>query len=33
MPSRAPFFVPSDTTAVAVPGCGTGIELLLILPF
>jgi hypothetical protein len=34
MPNRAHFFVPVDTTVVAVPGCcGTGIELLLILPF
>jgi hypothetical protein len=34
MPNRALFSVPVDTTVVAVPGCcGTGIELLLILPF
>jgi hypothetical protein len=32
MPYRATTYVPVDTTVVAVPGCGTGIELLLILP-
>jgi hypothetical protein len=33
MPNRATSFVPVDATVVAVPPCGTGIELLLILPF
>ena len=32
MPNRATSFVPVDATVVAVPACGTGIELILILP-
>jgi hypothetical protein len=32
MPARTTSFVSADTTVVAVSDCGTGIELLLILP-